>query len=67
MSKDTMHFDTCIRNGTVVTASERFRADIGIADGRVLAVGRDLPAADKDVDASGLPYRGTRISGRFPR
>ena len=49
-----MHFDTCIRNGTVVTASERFRADVGIADGRVLAVGRDLPAADKDVDASGL-------------
>jgi dihydropyrimidinase len=49
-----MHFDTCIRNGTVVTASERFQADIGIQGGRVLAVGRDLPGADKDVDASGL-------------
>jgi dihydropyrimidinase len=49
-----MHFDTCIRNGTVVTASERFPADIGIRGGRVLAVGRDLPGADKDVDASGL-------------
>ena len=34
MSKDTMHFDTCIRNGTVVTAAERFRADIGIRGGR---------------------------------
>jgi dihydropyrimidinase len=54
MSKDTMHFDTCIRNGTVVTASERFRADIGIRGERILAIGRDLPGADKDVDASGL-------------
>jgi dihydropyrimidinase len=49
-----MHFDTCIRNGTVVTASERFRADIGIRGERILAIGRDLPGADKDVDASGL-------------
>jgi dihydropyrimidinase len=49
-----MHFDTCIRNGTVVTAAERFQADIGIRDGRILAVGRDLPAADRDIDASGL-------------
>src|SRR5271156_3861747 len=49
-----MHFDTSIRNGTVVTASERFEADIGIRDGRILAVGRDLPGADQEVDAGGL-------------
>jgi dihydropyrimidinase len=49
-----MYFNTCIRNGTVVTASERFEADIGIRDGRILAIGRDLPRADQDVDASGL-------------
>jgi dihydropyrimidinase len=54
MSKDTMHFDICIRNGTVVTASERFQADIGILGERILAIGRDLPRADREVDASGL-------------
>jgi dihydropyrimidinase len=49
-----MHFDTCVRNGTLVTASERFVADLGIHDGRIAAVGRDLPAADQDIDATGL-------------
>ncbi|MDB6082596.1 MAG: dihydropyrimidinase [Gammaproteobacteria bacterium] len=54
MNKNAMHFDLCIRNGTVVTAAERFRADLGVCDGRILAIGRDLAAADQDVDASGL-------------
>src|SRR5258708_17041527 len=54
MNKDTMHFDTCIRNGTVVTASERFRADIGIRGERILGVGCDLRRDDRDIDASGL-------------
>ncbi len=54
MNTDAMHFTLCIRNGTVVTAAERFRADIGIRDGRIAAVGRDLPRADTEVDASGL-------------
>jgi dihydropyrimidinase len=47
-------FDLCIRNGTIVTASDRFQADLGIRDGRVFAVGRELRGADRDIDASGL-------------
>ena len=47
-------YDLCIRNGTVATASERFAGDIGIFDGRIVAVGTDLPKADQDVDATGL-------------
>ncbi|MDQ0391944.1 dihydropyrimidinase [Labrys monachus] len=49
-----MSFDLCIRNGTVVTAAERFAGDIGIRDGRIAAMGRDLPRAERDIDASGL-------------
>jgi dihydropyrimidinase len=52
--RGALHFDLAIRNGTIVTASDRFQADLGIRDGCVLAIGRDLPPADRDVDASGL-------------
>jgi dihydropyrimidinase len=53
-SQNAAGYSLCIRNGTVVTASERFRADIGIRDERIVAVGTDLPKADEDVDATGL-------------
>jgi dihydropyrimidinase len=47
-------FDLCIRNGEIVTASERFRGDIGVRDGRIAQVGRDLARAERDIDATGL-------------
>jgi dihydropyrimidinase len=46
-------FDLVIRGGTVVTASEQFRADIGIAGGRIAAVGANL-AGSAAIDADGL-------------
>ncbi|HEY8332384.1 MAG TPA: dihydropyrimidinase [Tardiphaga sp.] len=47
-------FDTVIRNGTVVTASETFKADVAIRDGRIVALGEALTDADEIVDATGL-------------
>ena len=35
-----MTFDTIIRGGTVATASDTFACDVGIADGRIAALGR---------------------------
>lgn len=35
-------FDLVIRGGTVVTAADRFPADIGIRDGRIVALGDSL-------------------------
>ncbi|WP_428029395.1 dihydropyrimidinase [Ancylobacter sp.] len=50
-----MHeFDTVIRGGTVVTASDTVRADVGIRDGRIVAVAESLTGGAKVIDASGL-------------
>lgn len=50
-------FDLLIRNGTVVdgTGSDRFTADVAIADGVIAAVGPDLDNdARETIDATGL-------------
>lgn len=47
-------FDLVIRGGTVVTAADTTRADIGILDGQIVAVALDLPGGSDEIDASGL-------------
>jgi dihydropyrimidinase len=49
-----MRFDTVIRNGTVVTASDTFVSDVGIRDGQIVALAADLTEADEVIDATGL-------------
>ncbi len=49
-----MSFDTIIRGGTVATASDTFSCDVGIAGGRIAALGSDLGTAPEIVDAKGL-------------
>jgi dihydropyrimidinase len=46
-------FDLVIRNGLVATASDTFGADIGIAGGRIVQLGRDLPSGAREIDAAG--------------
>lgn len=50
-----MSFDTIIRNGSVVTATDTYKADVAIASGKIAAIGNDLPSenASKSLDASG--------------
>jgi dihydropyrimidinase len=38
-----MGFDTIIANGTVVTATDTYAADVAITNGKIIAIGRDLP------------------------
>src|SRR5215470_6214098 len=45
--------DVVIRNGTVVTAADTARCDVGIKDGRIVALGERLPAGGREIDASG--------------
>jgi N-acyl-D-aspartate/D-glutamate deacylase len=51
-----MGLDLLIRNGTVVDGSgaARYRADIGIKDGRLAEIGRIRSAAERTIDADGL-------------
>src|SRR5271163_2042700 len=51
-----MRFDTVVRNGTVVTASDTYASDIGIEGGRISAIAQSLPIenAGKLIDATGL-------------
>jgi len=45
-------FDLVIQGGTVVTATETFRADIGIRDGRIVALADSLEASGEVIDAT---------------
>ncbi|OCP34958.1 dihydropyrimidinase [Ensifer sp. LC163] len=46
-------FDTVIRGGTIATAADTFRCDIGIRDGVIATLGHDLGPAEQVIDASG--------------
>jgi N-acyl-D-aspartate/D-glutamate deacylase len=50
-----MTFDTVVRNGTVVdgTGLAPFRADVGIADGKIVELGRIHDRGDVEIDAEG--------------
>ncbi|MEA3351848.1 MAG: dihydropyrimidinase [Chloroflexota bacterium] len=48
-----MPFDLVIHNGLLVTASDTFRADLGINAGKIAAIGQELHGG-KTIDARGL-------------
>src|SRR3984893_14438770 len=54
-----MGFDTIIKNGSVVTATDTYTADVALANGKITAIGTDLSSssagqnATKIFDASG--------------
>src|SRR6478609_7746198 len=50
-----MRFDTLIVNGIVVTANDTYAADVAISDGKVTAIGLNLPRENttRVLDAGG--------------
>ncbi|MGB6216931.1 MAG: dihydropyrimidinase [Castellaniella sp.] len=50
----SQHFDLLVINAEIVTASDKFQADIGVIDGKIAALGKNLGTATQIVDASGL-------------
>jgi dihydropyrimidinase len=50
-----MRLDTLIRNGTIVTATDTYAADIGINGGKISAIAAQLPTenAGRVIDAAG--------------
>jgi dihydropyrimidinase len=53
--EDSMGFDTIIRNGSVVTATDTYTADVALVNGKITAIGTDLPSqnASRILDATG--------------
>jgi dihydropyrimidinase len=50
-----MHeYDLVIRGGTLATAAEVFEADIGIKDGVIAALGRNLSRGEEEIAAKGM-------------
>lgn len=51
-----MNYDLVIRGGTVIDGSggDRFRADVGVANGQVATVGEIRDRGEEEIDASGL-------------
>jgi len=47
-------FDLAICGGTVATAADTFRADVGIRGGRIAAVADKVEGARREIDARGL-------------
>ncbi len=45
--------DLIIRGGRIATASDTFDADIGVRDGRIVALGEQLTGSDDVIDATG--------------
>jgi dihydropyrimidinase len=48
-----MDYALVVRNADVATASDRFLCDIGIRDGRIVALGTKLPRGEREIDAAG--------------
>lgn len=49
----TENFDLVVRNGTIATASDTFRSDIGVRDGRLVALAENLGPGTRELDAGG--------------
>jgi dihydropyrimidinase len=46
-------YDLVIRNGTVATAADTMQCDVGIKDGIVGTLGRNLGSGTREIDAAG--------------
>ncbi|WP_284760016.1 dihydropyrimidinase [Agrobacterium sp. fls2-241-TYG-188a] len=46
-------FDLIVKGGTIATASDVFIADIGILDGKIVQIGKELDGGARTIDASG--------------
>ncbi len=49
-----MSYDLVVRGGTIATASDTYRADIGISGGRIVAIAESLTEARESIDAGGM-------------
>ena len=46
-------FDLVVRNGSIVSPTNIFDADIGIKEGEIVSISKDLNIGKRDIDATG--------------
>lgn len=49
-----MTYDMAIRGGTIVTATDMYRADIGISGERIAVIAEEVTGAARELDATGM-------------
>lgn len=47
------HYELVVRGGTVVTAADTLRCDVGVSAGQIVALGEGLDAGGREIDATG--------------
>ena len=47
-------YDLLIKNGVVHTAVESFEAEVGVSEGKITAIGKNLGKAERVIDAKGM-------------
>src|SRR5579862_1090477 len=54
--RSTVAFDSIVHSGTVVTATDTYPADVAISNGKIVAIGKDLPRENARtlIDAAGM-------------
>jgi dihydropyrimidinase len=58
-------FDLVIRNGRIATPADLFTADLGISDGRIVAIAAELPKAREELDAAGRTITPGGVDGHI--
>jgi dihydropyrimidinase len=58
-------FDLVIRNGRIATPADLFPADLGIKDGRIVAIAAELAGGREEIDAAGRTITPGGIDGHI--
>ena len=58
-------YDVIIRGGTVVTAADTVKADVGIRSGKISSVAARIEGGRKQIDASGREAGASRLTARM--
>ena len=60
-------YELVLRNATLATAGEVVKADIGVSEGRIVALGENLGPGEVEIDAAGKVVTPGGVATRRPQ